>query len=86
MTNRRQAINEAQRDLFDELVELTNLLGPGRAAKTAAIVRRALIAEHIKGEQVANGEHEANRLAYDSEELELKYEGGDEHGSDRQIH
>ncbi len=75
MTNRRLAINSAKRDLFDVLVALADVIGDVRAAKLAAIVRRAMIAEFHLGEQAARGEQEAARLAYDSEELELIYEG-----------
>ncbi len=80
MTNRRLAINAANRELFDELDQLIVLLGTSRAVKTMLIVKRALMAEYHKGELAAKGEMEATRLAYDSEELELKY-GGDGHGT-----
>ncbi len=79
-TNRRLAINAALRELYDEFEQLYALLGFERASKTLLIVRRALIAEYHKGELAAKGEMEATKLAYDSEELELKY-GGDEHGT-----
>ncbi len=78
MTNRRLAINEALRELMDEMARLDALLGLDRAGDTWLIIKRALIAEHHKGELAAKGEMEATRLAYDSEELELNYgKGGD---------
>ncbi len=80
-TNRRQAINAAKRDLFDVLVALEGVIGPVRTAKLGVIVRRAMIAEFHRGEQAARGEQEATRLAYDSEELELKYLEGEGHGN-----
>ncbi len=80
ITNRRLAINAAQRELVDEMDQLDVLLGITRTSKTRAIVKRALVVEYLKGELAAKGEMEATKLAYDSEELELKY-GGDEHGT-----